>query len=94
MTVITQTSTDLASLAVKDNDSYRDKLIAILGASKIMTNQAEYPKDYDNSLIDGDAGYVAPIWIEVYDEATLSRHGFASREAVESAIVSASQAGA
>ena len=94
MTVITQTSTDLASLAVKDNDSYRDQLIAILGASKIMTNQAEYPEDYDNTLTDGDDGYVAPMWVEIYDEATLIRHGFANREAVESAIVSASQAGA
>lgn len=86
MTVITQTGEDLVSLQVSDREAYRDQLVAILGASKILTNQAEHPEDYDNTLAEGDDGYVIPVWVEIYDEATLSRHGFQSREIVEARI--------
>lgn len=86
MTVITQTGEDLASLQVSDRKAYRDQLVAILGASKILTNQAEYPEDYDNTLAEGDDGYVVPMWVEIYDEATLSRHGFESAADVEARI--------
>jgi hypothetical protein len=86
MTVITQTRRDLTLLQATDHEAYKAQLVAILGASRIMTNQAEYPEDYDNSLAEGDEGYVAAEWVEEYDTATLSRVGFDSRESVEARI--------
>lgn len=87
MNKITQTRADLSSLQATDRDAYRAQLVAILGASLIRTNQAQYPEDYDNSLTVGDAGYVAADWVEIYDTATLNRLGFETREAVEARII-------
>ena len=83
MKIIVQTAADLDALLQTDPQGYRDQLTAILGSSRIRTNQAEYPEDYDGALSEGDDGYVAPQWIEIDDVATLGRLGFESRAAVE-----------
>lgn len=86
MSIIVQTADDLAALRERDPAAYREQLLAILGSSRIRTNQAEYPEDYDSTLIDGDEGYIAPLWVEVDDATTLGRLGFESRVAVEAAL--------
>lgn len=86
MTTITQTRTDLATLQESDPKAYRDQLVAVLGASLILTNQAEYPKDYDSTLTEADEAYVPADWVEIQDTATLNRLGFSSRAAVEARI--------
>lgn len=86
MKIIVQTAADLDALLQTDPQGYRDQLTAILGSSRIRTNQALYPEDYDNTLAEGDEGYVAPLWAEVDDVATLARLGFETRVAVEAAL--------
>ena len=73
MKIIVQTAADLDALLQTDPQGYRDQLTAILGSSRIRTNQAEYPEDYDGALSEGDDGYVAPQWVEIDDVATLGR---------------------
>lgn len=86
MKIIVQTAADLDALLQSDPQGYRDQLTAILGSSRIRTNQAVYPEGYDSTLTEGDEGYVAPLWVEVDDVATLARLGFESRAAVEAAL--------
>lgn len=86
MKIIVQTAADLVALQQADPHAYREQLTAILGSTRILTNQADYPDDYDSALTQGDAGYVAPQWVEVDDVATLTRLGFESRAAVEAAL--------
>jgi len=81
--IIVQTAADLDALQQADPHGYREQLTAILGSARIRTNQAEYPEDYDSTLTEGDEGYIAPLWVEVDDGATLARLGFESRTAVE-----------
>lgn len=83
MRVIVQTQADLNALRDTDPTAYRDQLTAILGSCVIRTNAAEYPEDYDSTLQEGDAGYIAPVWMDMDDVATLARLGFQSREQVE-----------
>lgn len=86
MSIIVQTADDLAALQASDPATYRDQLHAILGSSRIRTNQAEYPEDYDGSLPANDEGYIEPQWVEIEDTATLQRLGFTDRAAVEHAL--------
>ena len=86
MRVIVQTRADLDALRETHPALYREQLIAILGSCSIRTNQAAYPDDYNSELQPGDAGYIAPLWVEIDDTATLRRLGFESRAALEAAL--------
>ena len=90
MKIIVQTATDLNALMRDDPAAYREQLKAIIGSTRILTNQADYPEDYDSTLVQGDDGYIAPQWVEIDDVATLRRLGFESRAAVEAALGAAS----
>lgn len=83
---IVQTADDLAALKAGSPAAYREQLIAILGSSRIRTNQAVYPENYDSTLEPGQAGYVAAEWVEIDDTATLIRLGFVDRAGVEAAL--------
>lgn len=84
---IVQTADDLAALRAQNPAAYRYQLEALLGGSRIRTNQAEYPEGYDSTLEPGQTGYVAPEWVEAADLSALSRLGFASRGALEEALI-------
>lgn len=86
---IVQTADDLAALRAQNPAAYRQQLDALIGGSRIRTNQAEYPEGYDSSLEEGQPGYVAPEWVEVDDLSALSRLGFANRAALEAAMAEA-----
>ena len=83
---IVQTPDDLRELEQTNPAAYREQLVAILGASRVRMNLAEYPDDYDSTLEPGQDGYIAPEWTEVDDDSTLERLGFASRGEVEALL--------
>ncbi len=89
MHYIVQTADDLAALRVRNPAAYRAQLEALIGSSRIRTNQAEYPEGYDSTLEPGQSGYIAPAWVEIDDLSTMSRLGFADRAALEVALAEA-----
>lgn len=44
----------------------------------VRHDRTVYPDGYDNSLKEGDDGYIEPVWEEeiVIDQAVMSRFGF------------------
>lgn len=54
----------------------REQIIQ-MATIKVRYDDAEYPESYDQSLKEGDEGYIEPIWRfeEEVDQAVLNRFG-------------------
>ena len=52
----------------------------------ITFDDAEYPENYDNTLKEGDEGYVAPVLRHEWNAGAAAAWGFNSREEIESLI--------
>ena len=49
-------------------------------------DDAEYPDGYDQTLVNGDVGYVEPVIRSEWNAGAAAAWGFANRAAVEAAI--------
>jgi hypothetical protein len=52
----------------------------------ITFDDAEYPEGYDQSLQEGDEGYVEPVIRKEWNAGAAASWGFSSREAIEAAL--------
>ena len=85
MTIINN-STDLASAPASD-----EHLAFLNGLLNDYTtfDDAEYPDGYDQTLVDGDDGYVEPVIRSEWNAGAAAAWGFADQAAVEAAIEAA-----
>ena len=82
MTIINN-PTDLASAPASD-----EHLAFLNGLLNDYTtfDDAEYPDGYDQTLVDGDDGYVEPVIRSEWNTGAAAAWGFADQAAVEAAI--------
>ena len=85
MTIINN-PTDLASAPASD-----EHLAFLNGLLNDYTtfDDAEYPDSYDQTLVDGDDGYVEPVIRSECNAGAAAAWGFADQAAVEAAIEAA-----
>jgi hypothetical protein len=80
---IINTPADLQSAA---SSPERTAFLTALLNDYITFDDAEYPESYDQSLQEGDEGYVAPVIRKEWNAGAAASWGFASREAIEDAL--------
>jgi hypothetical protein len=52
----------------------------------ITFDDAEYPQDYDRTLVEGDVGYVVPAIRTEWNAGAAAAWGFNSRETIEEVL--------
>lgn len=52
----------------------------------ITFDDADYPKEYDRTLVEGDEGYVTPVLRQEWNAGAAAAWGFSSREDIETAL--------
>ena len=85
MTIINNPA-DLASAPA--SDEYLAFLNGLLNDYTTF-DDAEYPDGYDQTLVDGDDGYVEPVIRSEWNTGAAAAWGFADQAAVEAAIEAA-----
>ena len=85
MTIINNPA-DLASAPA--SDEHLAFLNGLLNDYTIF-DDAEYPDGYDQTLVDGDDGYVEPVIRSEWNTGAAAAWGFADQAAVEAAIEAA-----
>jgi hypothetical protein len=80
---IINTPADLQSAAPSPE---RTAFLTALLNDYITFDDAEYPEGYDQSLQEGDEGYVEPVIRKEWNAGAAAAWGFASRQAIEDAL--------
>lgn len=75
---IIQTREDLENL--RGTAAYAAFVQTLKQSMCSLKNIAQYPPEYDFSLLPGAPGYIAPEWIEDEDLTTITRFGFSKAE--------------
>lgn len=75
-----------ADLQAAEPSAERSAFLQSLLDDYVTFDNAEYPEGYDHELKPGDAGYVAPVQRQEWNSGAAAAWGFASREAIESAL--------
>ena len=52
----------------------------------VTFDDAEYPEGYDNTLKEGDDGYIAPVLRQEWNAGAAAAWGFNTREQIQSLI--------
>ena len=82
--MLINTATDLQTA---EPSAERTAFLTNLLNDYVIFDDAEYPQDYDRTLVEGDDGYVAPVIRTEWNAGAAAAWGFANREAVEEALV-------
>ena len=76
----------VADLQAAPNSPEKQAFLQAMLNDYITFDDAEYPEGYDNSLKEGDEGYVAPVLRQEWNAGAATAWGFNSREEIESLI--------
>lgn len=82
------TATDLATINVADEQEVAQHRLFLGNLLNDYTvfDDAVYPEDYDNTLQEGDTGYIAPVIRQEWNAGAAAAWGFVDRAAVEAAL--------
>lgn len=75
-----------ADLQAAEPSPERTAFLTALLNDYITFDDAEYPEGYDQSLQEGDEGYVEPVIRKEWNAGAAATWGFASREAIEALL--------
>lgn len=75
-----------ADLQAAPNSPEKQAFLQALLNDYITFDDAVYPPDYDNTLKEGDDGYVAPVLRQEWNAGAAFAWGFSSKEQIEAAL--------
>lgn len=75
-----------ADLQAAEPSTERNAFLQALLDDFVTFDDAEYPESYDQSLQDGDDGYVAPVLRKEWNAGAAAAWGFGSRQEIEAAL--------
>ena len=81
--MLINTATDLQTA---EPSAERTAFLTNLLNDYVIFDDAEYPEDYDRTLVEGDADYVAPVIRTEWNAGAAAAWGFANREQIEAAL--------
>lgn len=81
--MLINTATDLQTA---EPSAERTAFLTNLLNDYVIFDDAEYPEDYDRTLVEGDGGYVVPVIRTEWNAGAAAAWGFANREQIEAAL--------
>lgn len=76
----------IEDLQQADQSPERKAFLQAMYNDYVVFDDAEYPEDYDRTLVEGDDGYIAPVLRKEWNAGAAAAWGFTSRKQVELAL--------
>lgn len=75
-----------ADLQAAPSTPEKQAFLQALLNNHVTFDDAEYPEGYDNTLKEGDAGYIAPVLRQEWNAGAAAAWGFNTREQIEALL--------